>query len=184
MYVICHSVTAGAIRKKPGVGSPHIRWHVLGYLDPGNTSPGGTPLTEGERGYYCKYYSSYWDLRLTLCYISRVSYPAFCNLEIVTIHFCLRAIDIVTPSGIRSTKCRGANFNWMRVWRFYTLSHHGWTFLNLIFIWIKSFRCLFVWNFFEKYIHNILLKLNFKITIRIFKLVEYDGYQIERYNKS
>ena len=27
---------------------------------------------------------------------------------------------------IQSTKCRGANFNWMRVWRLYTLSHHGW----------------------------------------------------------
>ena len=35
-----------------------------------------------------------------------------------------------SQSGIRSTECRGANFNWMRVWRLYTPSHHGWTYFT------------------------------------------------------
>ena len=47
-----HSVTAGAIQTKLGVVPHHVPWHVLGYLYPRNTSPGGTPLFEEERGFY------------------------------------------------------------------------------------------------------------------------------------
>ena len=45
-----HSITAGAIQTKPGAGPPHVPWHVLGYLDPGNTGLGRYPLAERERG--------------------------------------------------------------------------------------------------------------------------------------
>ena len=44
-----HSGTAGGIRTKPVMGPPSAPGHVLGYPDPGNSGPRGTPFIAGER---------------------------------------------------------------------------------------------------------------------------------------
>ena len=54
------------------------------------------------------------------------SCPASCNSN-CNKPFGFWMINTPYLDGIQSTECRGANFNWMRVWRLYTPSHHCWT---------------------------------------------------------
>ena len=69
---------------------------------------------------------------------------------------------IYTPylDRIQSSECRSANFNWMRVWRLYTPSHHSWTWPTVIY---KQF----LWNIFFGVFKVSVLFSNLKIWRRL-----------------